>query len=123
MAIRAPDGANNVLIKIKETNLPANDHLDDSLGQSNARKYRHQRKSEEHLEEGCHKSEEGTTARGSVENPSQSPKSRSQVEQEHCAKRVLYYVVQATIAFLKIFKIEEGLHENSSSNVGDAKKE
>ena len=58
-----------------------------------------------------------------MENPSQTPQSRSQVEQEQSDKIVLYYVVQATIAFLKIFKKEEGLHENSSSNVGDAKKE
>ena len=43
--------------------------------------------------------------------------------QEQSDKRVLYYVVQATIAFLKIFKKEKGLHENRSSNVGDAKKE
>ena len=111
------------MINIKATNLPAKDHVEDSLRQSNARKYRHQRESEENLEEGCHKSEEGTTARGSVENPSQSPKSRSQVEQEQVAERVLHYVVQATIAFLKIFKKEKGLHENRSSNVVDAKKE
>ena len=42
-----------VLTKIKGTNLFANDQVDDSLRQSNARKYLHQRESED-LEEGRH---------------------------------------------------------------------